>query len=484
MRPDRFHRAVEVWRSEGFVAMACKTARHGFGVLKTPFARVPRIWRGVADSVRQHGYEILKVTLLRSRLAESRNLLLAFEDLDAKSAVMRANPRDITIESTTFCNLKCVMCRHGVEGKVTDKRHFPEHLVRRLIPFLATASRFQLHGLGEPLMSPAFWKLLDRITKVHRGAPEISFNTNGTLLTEKNIARLLATKAREINISFDAATAETYEKIRGGDFSQLLDNVTALVRARSLAGRADFRIIVNMTLMRANIEELPQFIRLAKQLGVDEVGFWRMNEGENFGEPDWAVNKGDWKFSYDEEITKYFPNLYNAAVREALRIAKELNMPLLPNAARFIEGEGEHEDRDYSPVSTEIRVSGSSAASPAVVVEPRPVAAKVPEQLFEISPARNAGQRRIDGASGIPAPKSATIGKCQAPWEWLFVNNRGECRPCCYMQDPIGNLERQTVHEIWNGSTIQEIRSSIAKDEVHRLCQGASCSYVRGDGAQ
>ncbi len=517
-RSRRLLRAVEVWRSEGLLAVARKTARHGFGVLKTPFVRVPRLCRGVVSNVQVHGYEILKITLLRSRFAESRNLCLALEDLNAKSMVMRANPRDITIESTTFCNLKCVMCDHGVEGMVTDKRHFPERLVRRLLPFLPTASRFQLHGVGEPLMSPAFWELLDRITAVHRGAPEISFNSNGMLLNEKNIARLLATKVREISISFDAATAETYDKIRGGDFCKLLDNVSALVRARNLAGRADFKIIVNMTLMRANIEELPQFIRLAKQLGVDEVGFWRMNDGENYERPDWVIHKDDWKFSYGEESARHFPNLYNSTVREALRIAKELNMPLLPNAARFIEGEGEHEDRDYSPVSTESRISGSSIASPAAVVEAQPVTAsrplkngtgseligdspakksgrevpvpisqhaeRVPEQLFEISPAQNVGQPRIDSASGIPAPKSPTIGRCEFPWIWLLVNNRGDCVPCCYLQGTIGNLERQTVKEIWNGSAIQEIRSSIAKDEVHRLCQGAACPYVRGDVAQ
>ena len=121
---------------------------------------------------------------------------------------------------------------------MVDKRHFPEHLVDRLAPLLPTASRFQLHSLGEPLMSPAFWKILERITAVHRGTPEISFNSNGLLLSEKtHCLDCLASKLREINISFDAATAATYERIRGGDFDRLVANVASLVRARSAAGR-------------------------------------------------------------------------------------------------------------------------------------------------------------------------------------------------------------------------------------------------------
>ncbi len=369
------------------------------------------------------------------------------------------------------------------------RRHFPEHLVERLAPFLAAASRFQLHSLGEPLMSPAFWKILERITAVHRGKPEISFNSNGLLLSEKHIARLLASKLREINISFDAATAETYERIRGGDFDQLVANVGSLVRARAAAGRADFKIILNMTLMRANIEELPQFVRLAHRLGADEVSFWGLNEGENYERPDWVVDTGDWQFSYPHESPRHYPNLFAGKVREAVAVARELNMPLDEEFKKkgIVAGDGPRVDRDYRPRATssvQVTSIGPRLDLPTATVDNPPAPARPLVQLNSAQDTRSVtGEtRRVDVASGIPAPKSATISKCEAPWRWLVVNNRGDCLPCCYLQGTVGNLERQTVEEIWNGPPMQELRESIAGGEVHPLCQGASCRYVRGAG--
>jgi MoaA/NifB/PqqE/SkfB family radical SAM enzyme len=458
----RFPRAIEVLRSQGPLA----------------FFRIALV----------HLADRAKIRLRPIRFAELANRRRAGRELRLKARILQATPCEITIESTTFCNLRCVMCEHSQEGMV-DRRHFPEHLVDRLAPLLPTASRFQLHSLGEPLMSPAFWKILERITAVHRGQPEISFNSNGLLLSDKHIARLLASKLREINISFDAATAATYERIRGGDFDQLVANVASLVRARSAAGRADFKIILNMTLMRANIEELPEFVRLAHRLGADEVSFWGLNEGENYERPDWVVGKGDWHFSYTQESPRHYPNLFAAKVREAVAVARELNMPLDEEFKKkgIVAAAGPRDDRDYRPRATSptavIPIRPRSDA-PAATVESPPAA---PTTLVQLNAAKETcsigGEtRRVDGASGIPAPKSATISKCEAPWRWLVVNNRGDCLPCCYLQGTVGNLERQTAEEIWNGTPMQELRSSIAGGEVHPLCQGASCRYVRGAG--
>jgi len=464
MRAKRLVRAVEVFRTEGTRAFVRKSLRQSWRLVK-------KTHNGCQETI--------KAKVFSSRFPEFRNQRLSIQELHAKTIEVQSKPRHVTIESTTYCNLKCVMCEHSIEGMVADKRHFPEHLVPRLLPVLPTANRFQLHSLGEPLMSPAFWMLLDEITAVHTGMPEITFNSNGLLLNEKNIARLLATKVREINISFDAATPETYAKIRGGDFEKVLSNVAALVKARAASRRSDFKIMINMTMMRANIEELPEFIRLAKRLGVDEVGFWRLNDGDNYERPDWIVTKGDWRFAYNEESPKHYPNLFNAKVREAVRVARELDMRLMEDKEWMIEGEGQREDRVYSPVANAadpVTRTVSPVANTVAVAAPPPVDEQAPEQLVQLS----VDTLRLDGPSGIPAPKSSSIGKCEAPWKWLVVNNRGDCLPCCYLQGTIGNLEKQTIDEIWNGQPIQEIRSSIAKGEVHKLCQGASCQFVRG----
>jgi MoaA/NifB/PqqE/SkfB family radical SAM enzyme len=86
--------------------------------------------------------------------------------------------------------------------------------------------------------------------------------------------------------------------------------------------------------MRENIEELPDFIRLGKSLGVDEVVFWQMNEGEH-----WQVERDGWKFDYDAQLLKRFPEISNRMIREAMALARELGVvvPLDQNKMIFFE---------------------------------------------------------------------------------------------------------------------------------------------------
>ena len=309
------------------------------------------------------------------------------------------------------------------------KRHFPEHLVDRLAPLLPTASRFQLHSLGEPLMSPAFWKILERITAVHRGKPEISFNSNGLLLSEKHM-RDCWHRSCAINISFDAATAATYERIRGGDFDLLAANVASLVRARAAAGRTDFKIILNMTLMRANIEELPQFVRLAHRLGrrSELLGIER---GRKLRTARLGRQQGRLAIPYPQESPRHYPNLFAAKVREAVAVARELNMPLDEEFKKkgIVAATGPRDDRDYRPWATSptavTSISPRSDAPAATVNAPPPT----PRTLVQLSTGKEAcsiagEMRRVDGASGIPVPKSAAISKCEAPWRWLVEQSR------------------------------------------------------------
>jgi len=303
------------------------------------------------------------------------------------------------------------------------------------------------------------------------------------LLDEKTISRILGSKLKEINISIDAATADTYQKIRGGDFFKLIANVEALVQARRAARRNDFRILLNMTLMRANIEELPGFVRLAKHVGADGIAFWQLNDGDNYERPDWVVDKGDWRFAYCDESLRHAPRLSNAMIREAVRVSDEVGMPIIDNhfKTRLVDEQGAGEDAPYRPTPTAVaaRTAPRSEGGGLPIVEPSDFGCATACVSRTVAGSRAVADP-IEEASDRPAPKSATIGQCDAPWRWLLVNERGDCSPCCYAQQPVGSLRDHTAAEIWNGPMMREIRSSIAKGEVHRACRGASCRYVMG----
>lgn len=75
----------------------------------------------------------------------------------------------------------------------------------------------------------------------------------------------------------EAATQETYKSIRGGDLKQVLSNIHSLAKERDARGLQYPDIQTNFVAMRRNIEELPEFIRLAAEAGVGRVLVLFMN---------------------------------------------------------------------------------------------------------------------------------------------------------------------------------------------------------------
>jgi MoaA/NifB/PqqE/SkfB family radical SAM enzyme len=96
-----------------------------------------------------------------------------------------------------------------------------------------------------------------------------------------NIERLIDSPLHNINVSLDAATPDTYRKIRGADFNAVLNNIRNFVHIRDQLGSKAPLLYLNMTLMRANIEELPLFIELVSQLKGDRAYFFHMADDVN-----------------------------------------------------------------------------------------------------------------------------------------------------------------------------------------------------------
>lgn len=224
-----------------------------------------------------------------------------------------STPRLLTIESTSRCNLRCVMCPHAIDA-VDRPKNLDEELTKKLEMFVRRADAIQLHGIGEPLASPAFWTLLDSLPIAD--LCESSINTNFTVLNDARLQRLVASNLKILNISLDAATSETYRKIRGFDFDVVTKNISKFIEARNAAGKKTPEVHMNMTLMRANIEEAVDYVRLAVSLEADKVAFWHLNK---FSDPEMAkyrIDRDGWHFNYAEQGLWNFPALSNKCLRE------------------------------------------------------------------------------------------------------------------------------------------------------------------------
>ena len=74
---------------------------------------------------------------------------------------------------------------------------------------------------------------------------------------------------------------------------------------------------------------------------------------------------------------------------------------------------------------------------------------------------------------------------CSRPFTWFEVSRgslggEGDTFLCCpgWLPTPVGNLERQSVEEVWNGPVAQEVRRSIL-DGSFSHCVAANCPHLQ-----
>jgi MoaA/NifB/PqqE/SkfB family radical SAM enzyme len=140
---------------------------------------------------------------------------------------------------------------------------------RALLDELPGTRSVILQGLGEPLLAP---DLLPMVAEAADRGIEVGFNTNGTLLTRSRAEALVRAGLGWLYVSLDGATATTYEAIRrGASFARVVANVRGLVDARRRSGASRPEVRLVFVAMRRNVHELPALVRLAADLGVDEV---------------------------------------------------------------------------------------------------------------------------------------------------------------------------------------------------------------------
>jgi radical SAM protein with 4Fe4S-binding SPASM domain len=181
-------------------------------------------------------------------------------------------PKFLQIEPVGQCNLRCQMCpiQFRKDGPPYGPPAFmPIEVFKRILHQMPDVDHLHLQGLGEPLMHPRIFDMIEHA--VERGI-EVSTNTNLTLLTKSRAERCVGSGLAQIHVSIDGATPETYNHIRvRSNLDRVLQHLEWLnaARAQTCAGLPSVRIVT--VVMRQNLHELAPLVRLAHEYGVSNV---------------------------------------------------------------------------------------------------------------------------------------------------------------------------------------------------------------------
>lgn len=261
------------------------------------------------------------------REKEEQNLLLKY-----RFSKYKFNNKVPTfyIVPTMDCNLSCFYC---FEGENKKKEYITEETEKNIVNYIKSFHSDQIYIIwfgGESTLN------INPIVRIYNELKKdnieigSSMITNGTLLTEANIKKLVGVNLDNIQITIDG-TKEQHDKRRfykngKGTFDKIITNINTLIRT------TDIKITIQVTTDKNNISAYSEICALMNRSFGKEVVAKRIGIGINF-----VQNRTDdtqlaqCTFNNQTKIDFYLENLPNADI-SILRISPKriILIPIIP----------------------------------------------------------------------------------------------------------------------------------------------------------
>lgn len=172
-------------------------------------------------------------------------------------------PIQIDFELNDSCNYSCPMYTYSTEAEKGNSRKnwFDFGVFKEIISegVKRGLKAVRLNYVNEPLIRRDIKKFISYARE--SGILDIYFSTNGFLLTERVSRELIEAGLLRLQVSIDAATEETYNKIRpGGDFHKVHNNIHRFLQIRNEMGSELPTLRINYVKTEINAHELPVFV--------------------------------------------------------------------------------------------------------------------------------------------------------------------------------------------------------------------------------
>ena len=187
-------------------------------------------------------------------------------------------PLQIDFELNYSCNFSCEMCTWSAENTSGrgKKTWFSFNAFKEVINegVQNGLKAIRLNYINEPLIRKDIIKFIKFAKSA--GILDIYLSTNGSLLNEKIIHELINSGLTRIQVSIDATTKETFNKIRqGGDFEEVVGNTLNFIKIREKLNKDLPTLRVNFVKTDLNKHEYNDFINFwenkADCIGVQDL---------------------------------------------------------------------------------------------------------------------------------------------------------------------------------------------------------------------
>lgn len=198
------------------------------------------------------------------------NKSLNDNEYSAQQVKLQSTPPNLILCTNYKCNMKCVFCLERGDDPDFSFDIYRNIFEKKLGNIITKANYVFYTGWGEVLLIPGIEEFLDYLnSNIPDGVK--SFTTNGIALN-KNLALKLVEGKYDLQISLHASNALLHRLLTQTNyFEQVVSQIEYLIslkRERNLSYPC-FNLIFVATAL--NIENLPDFVDFAGQLGINSV---------------------------------------------------------------------------------------------------------------------------------------------------------------------------------------------------------------------
>jgi radical SAM protein with 4Fe4S-binding SPASM domain len=210
--------------------------------------------------------------LTRKRVWNALKVLYSYYESKATGkATHRGLPMSISFEPTTSCNLRCPECPSGLRSFTRPIGMLPDELFRQTIDELSDTLLYLIfYFQGEPYLHTKF---LDLVKYASQKGIYTATSTNAHYLNDAAARRTIESGLDRLIISIDGTTQEVYEQYRvGGKLEKVLEGTRNVVKWKRALKSKTPHIVFQFLVVKPNEHQISEVYKLAKDLGVDEVG--------------------------------------------------------------------------------------------------------------------------------------------------------------------------------------------------------------------
>lgn len=187
------------------------------------------------------------------------------------------HPTEVLFAFDQTCNLSCPSCRtERITEKFSQSVAKAQAVEEKFSPLLSKAKILHINPAGELFASKPSRKILEMINDETCPDIRLAIISNGTLFSEQEWKKFpgIHNKVQSIRVSIDAATKETFEKLRRlGKYDVFVENMKFL---RHLRMTVVPELKFSFTYQIDNFREMPAFVDFCAEMHADYAIFERL----------------------------------------------------------------------------------------------------------------------------------------------------------------------------------------------------------------